>query len=239
MKKIIIPLLCVALLTGCSLDAHGGEETKEPESNQPNNNTQPENNNNQPSGNEQNNNENNNSSQPETNGTFTKKVTFYNGSFTGTLSEAKTQQTFISWFNGSDDLLTSITCGGYAQVNYVGDKKDTNRFSTMILGSQNNNGQLTFNFKYNVLSVKVNVQAYAKYYEYTSNGEKVSGYSIDKESKFYLDTTEKDLSLPSDFQGNPEKYDFEKAYDPAVKTVSISSSGGRVFVHSVEINYTK
>lgn len=240
MKKILIPLLCVTLLTGCSLNFHGEDEQKETEEQiQPSNN-QPEN---TPTGET---NQNGSTSNPETpsgnqpgeqtqtsNDSLTKTITFLNGGFTGSLNQTATQENFLAWINGNDNLFSSIEYKGFSQLNYIGNEKDPARYSTLQLGSANDTGEIKFNFAYDVLSVKFNVQAYTK--SYTSNG--TLNWSTDKQSKFYIDTDLHDLSVTSN--GQTPKQDFIKTYNPAVKSFLIKSSGGRVFVHSMEVTYKK
>ena len=252
MKKILIPLLCVSLLTGC--DFTFADEAKDPEpaqtepqdntpenqngngnQQQSNDNNQPSGDNNQSQGDEGQGNEQGQGNANQNSGTvYTKTVTFYNGGFTNSsLNQAQSQQNFVNWFNGDDDILESINYSGYCQLNYVGNEGDANRFSTLILGSASQDGEIKLNFKYDVVSVKVNVQSYSKYIPYSST------WSNDINSVFYLDGEQHDLSLSAGYTGDTEKHDFTKSYNPAVKSVTISSEGGRVFVHSMELQYKK
>ena len=246
MKKFIVPILCISLLTGC--DIVFGDETnkQEPEQNQPAENTPTNQDNNQQQGDNNNQSIDNNQNQGQDNGeqgqegnensgtVYTKTVSFYNGGFTNSsLNQAQSQQNFVNWFNGDDDILESINYSGYCQLNYVGNEGDANRFSTLILGSSSQEGNIKFNFRYDVVSVKVNVQSYSKYIPYSSS------WSNDTDSIFYLDDDRHDLSLSPGFTGDVEKHDFTKSYNPAVQSITISSEGGRVFVHSMELQYKK
>ena len=258
MKKILIPLLCVSLLTGCDFTFADEAKDPEPAQTEPQDNTpenqngdgnqQQNNDNNQPSGdnnqsqedegqsNEQGTDDNNQGQDENQNGgtVYTKTVTFYNGGFTNSsLNQAQSQQTFVNWFNGDDDILESINYSGYCQLNYVGNEGDANRFSTLILGSSSQDGEIKLNFKYDVVSVKVTVQSYSKYIPYSSS------WNNDINSVFYLDGEQHDLSLSAGYTGDTEKHDFTKSYNPAVKSVTISSDGGRVFVHSMELRCKK
>ena len=164
----------------------------------------------------------------------TKTVSFYNGGFTNSsLNQVASQQNFVKWFNGDDDLLESITYSGYSQLNYIGNEKDSWRFSTLILGSSNNDGYIKFNFAHDVKSVKFNIQGYCKYIEYSQS------YSVDTSSKFLLDDDVYDLSVSPSFTGELEKRDVSKDYNPLSKSITIQSEDGRVFVHSMEITYIK
>ena len=161
-----------------------------------------------------------------------KTISFYNGGFTNsTLDREQSQKNFIDWMNNGEDVIKSIDYSGYCQLNYVGDKNDENRFTTLYLGNQNGGGQLVFHFNYQVKKVKLNVQAYCKYIEYTSK------YNIDSNSKFYLDSDEYDLSTEEGYNSETEKKDIVKQYNPEIEQISIASAEGRVFVHSMEITY--
>ena len=232
MKKCIIPLLCVCLLTGC--DVVFSDETNEKEDNSeptlPTENPEEYSNNLQPKPDD------NGEGQGEENNdhVYTKTIVFYNSTFTNsTLDQEGSRNNFVNWFNGEDDLLETITTTGYSQINYIGNAGEPNTYTILTLGKSSQNGSITFNFKYDVVSVKIKVQAYTKYVEYTSS------WNTDTNSKFYLDTEEHDLSLEENYKGDTTKYDYSKSYNPATKQVTISSSGGRVFVHSMEINYKK
>ena len=59
------------------------------------------------------------SSEPE-DGVKKKTVTFLNGGFTNSsLDQPASRTQFVEWFNGSDNILDSITYTGYAQLNYI------------------------------------------------------------------------------------------------------------------------
>ena len=168
-------------------------------------------------------------------GMWTKSVSFYNGGFTNSSLDQKASQTqFVNWFNGDDDVLASIDYEGYAQLNYIGNANDDWRFSTLILGSQNSEGKITFNLKVRAVSVKITVQAYAKYIAYNDS------YSIDRSATFLIDNEEHDLSLQEGHTGNTEQIVIVHPYiDETVTSFSISNkeAGQRVFVHSLEITH--
>ena len=161
-------------------------------------------------------------------GTLTKTVTFYNGGFKSTsLDQTTSQNKFVEWFNNGDNTLKSIGYEGKVQINEI----DNDKNYTMILGSQKSDGKLTFNFNYYLYSVKAVVQAYTKYYNGTDNN--------DKNAKFLIDSTEYDLSLPSDYTGPSERKTFTQELDGSSKSFSIANKDNnqRVFVHSLEITY--
>ena len=169
-------------------------------------------------------------------GVWTKKVTFYNGGFTNSsLDQPASQTQFINWFNGDkDQILTSINYEGYAQLNYIGNQSDSWRFSTLILGSQNSEGKITFNFNVEVISIKVTVQPYTKYIAYTDS------YNIDSSATFLIDNKEYDLSIEEGHTGDTEQVTVSNAYENnSVTSFSISNkdAGQRVFVHSIEITH--
>ena len=173
------------------------------------------------------------SSEPE-DGVKKKTVTFLNGGFTNSsLDQPASRAQFVEWFNGSDNILDSITYTGYAQLNYIGNANDSWRFSTLILGSQTSEGTITFNFNVHVVSVKIVVQPYTKYISYNDT------YNIDKSAKFYFNEEEHDLSVDANHSGDTEKVTLEcfpKQNENKFK-IANKEGGQRVFVHSFELTY--
>ncbi len=176
--------------------------------------------------------------EPDTRERVTTTITFRNGGFTtSTFEKEATQNSFITWFNNhenADGLLTSITYDNsnyYAQMNYIGNEGDANRFSTLILGSQSKNGLIKFNFSHLIESVTCTVQAYSKYISYSDS------YSVDLNSAFKINQTSQDLSLPNGYSGPTEEVQVNATINPEATNFSISSNGGRVFVHEMTITY--
>ena len=165
--------------------------------------------------------------------TTTKTVSFLNGGYTGSLDEAASKTSFVTWFNGSDNILNSIDCTNKAQVNYIGNTSDSWRFSTLILGSQNNLGTITFNFNVHVTQVKIVVQPYTKYITYTST------YNIDRSATFIFNEEEHDLSVAADYSGETEKVTLNCSPKQNENKFTISNKevNQRVFVHSFELTY--
>ena len=171
---------------------------------------------------------------PEPVGVVKKTVTFLNGNFTNSsLDQATSQKQFISWFNNGDDVLESINYSGYAQLNYIGNEGDSNRFSTLILGSQKSNGSITFNLKYYPTMVKFVVQPYTKYIAYNST------YNVDTNATFIVNQEEYDLSLEEGYSGETETQTVYWANKTESNSFTIANkeAGQRVFVHSLEITY--
>ena len=162
-----------------------------------------------------------------------KTVTFYNGGFTGSLDLEVTQTNFVNWYNGDDHILDSVSLDGYAQVNYIGNEGDSNRFSTLILGSQSKTGALSFNFNVDVIYVKVIVQAYSKYIAFNDT------WNVDKHAKILINNVDHDLSLPDNHEGPADEKEFDLGIASSTKTITLANyeEGQRVFVHSMEITY--
>ena len=164
----------------------------------------------------------------------TKTVSFLNGGFTSsTLEKAASQTQFVEWFNGNDNILNSIDYTGYAQLNYIGNANDSWRFSTLILGSQNSEGAITFNFNVHVVSVKIIVQPYTKYISYNNT------YNIDRSAKLIFNQEEHDLSVDANYTGDTEKTTLECFPNQNENKFKIANKEGgqRVFVHSFELTY--
>ena len=243
MKKILLTLTCALLLTGCLAQEPVEQQDNKPSETETQNDGQNTNENQQNSEDGSENSGQNEQTDdtgeditPEqgdsTQEIRTKSVTFLNGGFTNsTLDQADSQQKFINWFNGSDDLLESINYSGYSQLNWIGNEKDSWRFSTLILGKSSENGNIGFVFSHKIKSIKINIQGYCKYIEYTAS------YSVDTNSKFYIDDSLTDLSVSAGFTGELEKKDVVKEYTTPTKSFTIRNKDGRVFVHSMELTY--
>ena len=173
------------------------------------------------------------SSEQEPVGVFKKTLTFYNGGFTGSLDLDNTLADFEDWCNQDVDIFDSINCEGYAQVNYIGNQGDVNRFSTLILGSQSKTGKLIFNLNVNAINVKITVQPYTKYIAYNDS------YNVDTHALISINNEEHDLYLENGYSGPTENKEFEYLSIDGTKTISIANKdeGQRVFVHSMEITY--
>ncbi len=261
MKKILIPFLCVALLTGCTLDLHGGEEAKEPNNNQPNdNNTQPENNNNnQPSGNETNNDntntdipgptpitpvDNGDENKPNTDGTFKRTIVFDNQAPAGELNNDTTKGRFLNFLNGDTDLFKSVPTSDHININYIEIKKQKEVISNnlyMWFGSASEEGTLKLDFNYDVNYIKVNVEAYSKpYYDtWTTPGTDTLIYNAESEAKFYIDSKTNIIDLSLGENETPQKIEKTEEYSSPVKSITLGNLDGRVFLHSLEIGYSK
>lgn len=229
MKKLLLVLIASFLLSGCLTQE---KETKNDDNNAPSETNNNEENNAQNEQNSEEGSENTDENEQKEEQLKTKIVSFYNGGFTNsTLNQESSQKQFVDWFNKDDELLTSIEYSGFAQMNYIGNEKDSWRFSTLTLGSQKSTGSIKFNFSQKIKSIKLNIQGYCKYIEYTDS------YSVDKNSKFYLDGDLYDLSVESEATEELEKKDITKEYNPEVTSITISNEDGRVFVHSMELTY--
>ena len=173
------------------------------------------------------------STPPDPVGVFEKTLTFYNGGFTGSLDLDNSRADFKDWCNQDGDIFDSINCEGYAQVNYIGNQGDANRFSTLILGSQSKTGKLVFNLSVYAIKVKITVQPYTKYIAYNNT------YNVDTHASISINNEGHDLYLETGYTGSTENKEFEYLSVDGTKTISIANKeeGQRVFVHSMEITY--
>ena len=173
------------------------------------------------------------SSQQEPIGVLKKTLTFYNADFTGSLDLDNTRADFEDWCNQDTPIFDSIDCEGYAQVNYIGNQGDANRFSTLILGSQSKIGKLVFSLNVKAINVKITVQPYTKYIAYNNT------YNVDTHASISINNEEHDLYLENDYTGATENKEFEYIAIDGTNTISIANKeeGQRVFVHSMEVTY--
>ena len=125
-----------------------------------------------------------------------------------------------------NNILTSVSCIGYAQINYVGNKGDADRFAVMIIGSSKTEGELTFTTNAEIVDIAVSVRAYTKYYS--------SAWHPDT-TTFYLDDVEQQLN--GEETKETELVNVEKHYDDPVKSFKIGTKDKRAFVHTISITY--
>ena len=243
MKKILLVLACSLLLVGCANDS-----SKEGDGNQKEN-TPGENGGNQgqtPSGEgggdgQQGGNENED--------VLKKTITFLDGTFIGQLDQPSTRSNFVTYVNGTDDLLSSVSLVGKSESKEIDFQKlddtgakVTEKHVVWWMGSAKTTGELTMNFNCDVTGIKLTIQAYHKPFVNTwDEAEPFVNFNADKSAKLYIDTTDnvKDLSFTSDV--TPDIVDFTKSYQTPTKQITIGNleMEQRVFIHSMEISYLK
>ena len=266
MKKIILTLACAFLLTGCLAPQ---ETQKQEENNTPSNN---ENNNHNPNENGENSEDGSeNSSQNEENDdngdeegnnaetddepvivepvldTRTKTVTFKDGSFIGQLDQPSTRDNFISYVNGTNDLLSSVSLVGKSESKemsfdtLVDGEKQSEKHVVWWLGSSAYNGVLTMNFNYEVTAISLSIQSYYKPYidAYTDPDNPVAYLNVDSTTKMYIDTEENTKDLSCSETEIPEVVSFDKNYEKPTKQITLGTfePGERVYIHSMQLTY--
>jgi len=261
MKKILLTLTCALLLTGCLAQEPVEQQDNKPSETETQNDEQNTNENQQNSENGsensgQNNDDDNNNQDPgdntpssqgePTQDIRTKNVTFKDGSFIGQLDQPSARDNFVSYINGTDDLLSSISFVGKSESKEVsfetlvdGEKK-SEKHIVWWLGSSSTNGVLTMNFKYDVTKISLSIQAYYKSYVDTwSQSEAVVVSNVDTTAKMYVDTQDnvKDLSCPE--TEVPQVVSFSKNYETPTKQIILGTFEAyeRVYIHSMELTY--
>ena len=136
------------------------------------------------------------------------------------------------FLDGNTQLLTSASAvNGYSQINFIGNKNDSDRFSTMILGSSSRDGSLKLNFAYTITKVTVEAQGYCKHIAYNDT------WSIDSDCVLDLEGKES-LELPTVNDAAAEIKAKDYTFSSGTTTLNFSTGGtGRVFLHSLEITY--
>ena len=231
MKRFLIPLSIIFLLVGCSKPVDPKTE------NDP---TRPD-----PSG--------DNVTDPvsgDGGGTtnLQKSVNFYDGTFVGQLEYDSVQNKLKTYINGDMDLLSSISFTGKSEAKELefGFIKDGQSLKeshiVWWMGSGSDSGRLTMNFNYEIISVKLEVQAYHKpYVDHWSNPEELSLITgVDTNAKLFVDSEDNvfDLSV-TDSNVIPQIETIDINYDSPVKTMTIGNleSSERVFIHKIEFTY--
>ena len=178
--------------------------------------------------------------------TIDKTVTFTDGTFVGQLDQENKRNQFVTYFNGSDDLLSSVSLVGKSESKefscetLVNGQKVTENHVYWWMGSGSYTGKLTMNFNYDVVGIQLSIQAYNKTYVDTwSADEPFVSYILDNNAKLYIDSQDyvKDLSCTG--TDKPDIVDFSKEYTTPTKQISIGNfeEGQRVFIHSIKIAY--
>ena len=252
MKKTLISLLCISLLTGCDV-LFDDEQGETPAVILPTNNETPTDQT-TPDNNQQGNENNGDNGQQQGTGdnqqtnVLKKKITFTDGSFVGQLDQASTRDGFVSYINGEDNLLSSVSLIGKSEIKSIefgtlenGHSKKESHVMWW-LGSAANNGVLTMNFNVDVININLSIQAYYKSYVDTwSQTEPFVVNNLDTGSKLYIDSTDYIKDLSCEEGSTPEIVDFSKQYETPTKQITIGNfeSEARVYIHSMEITYKK
>ena len=221
MKKYLLPLLLIGLLSACN--GTTSESTQEPTDSVP-------------SSSEVSTSEEVTSSEEELSSseevtsvdvsTLAKQeVTFKGSKKTGEIKDTS-YASFIDAFNGENGIISSLSTSGYVQINNSGDG-----FNTLILGSQKVEGSITFTFSKDIKKLEVVTQAYYK--TYTSQG--VTNTNTDATAELYINDTQFDLSEKTD--GVPAIKSIELYPNMKNITFMTKESPARVFLHSMTIYY--
>ncbi len=111
----------------------------------------------------------------------------------------------------------------------------------MWVGSASEDGTLKLDFNYDINYIKVNIEAYSKpYYDtWTTPGTDTLIYNADSEARFYIDNETNVTNLTLSEGETPQKIEKREEYSSPVKSITLGSLDGRVFLHSLEIGYTK
>lgn len=176
-------------------------------------------------------------SSSEITGLETFKIQFYSvnneGAVTGSSSESSFYdkvKTYCTDEQGS--LLTSASApDGYAQINYIGNKGEEGRFSTMILGSQSQDGSLKLDFNVYINKVKVEAQGYYKHIAYNDT------WSVDSDCSLTLNGSTDVLNLPTQADAAAEVKTKEYNIEETNSLLFTTPGDGRVFIRSIEITY--
>lgn len=240
MKKLLIPLVCLFLLSGCVSDQITPNTPEDDKDKQE-----------EPTDEKENPGESGEDENPEEGDgdTYERTITatFCQGTFAGQLEQPATKERFINYVNGDTGLISSIdfegkSTAGNLEFGEIEDgvvKKVQHNF--WWLGAQSNTGTLTMNFAFEVTSIKLEIQAYYK--QYVNTWEYSTPTIIpncDTNSKLYIDSEEHlfDLSIEDDTT-IPEKVNAEVNYSTPTKTITIGNmeENQRVFIHKMEISY--
>ena len=183
MKKILLVLACSLLLAGCAHDSSSEGDGNQKDST-------PSGNNGQDSGD-------GSGQQGETitEETLTKPITFLDGSFVGQLDQPSTRNSFVTYVNGTDDLLSSVSLAGKSeskemdfQILDEAGTKVTEKHVMWWMGSASATGKLTMDFNCDVTGIKLSIQAYYK--PYVNTWEESKPFVVpnsDKSAKLYID----------------------------------------------------
>jgi len=168
-----------------------------------------------------------------------KKVTFkHETSFSGSFDQANSRDAFVTWFNGSDDLLENITLSenNFAQMQNFADKNEPMDMR-FVLGSGKKACDLQFNFKYTITKIELVVQPYCKYDSYNAI------WRNDTSSTLAINSTSDKVDLSTTITDREtEETTITRTYtkeDNQKSLKLITELGKRVMVSSMTITYSK
>ena len=128
------------------------------------------------------------------------------------------------------DYVSSVSVdeGMFSQVNYVGDKGDSNRFATLILGSAKKEGNINFTFVKDITHIDVVASTYYKTY--------TGGINVDSTSALLINDVSYSIA-PKSTTEVPEHLNFNIDFENPIQELKIYSDSGRAFIHSLAITY--
>lgn len=142
------------------------------------------------------------------------------------------------FLDGETQLLNSVSTqvDCYSQINIFstcGEEGKVVEYTTLSLGSGNAYGDLGLTFNYKITNLKVQAQAYNKYFAYTG----YAGWSIDDDCVLAINDIDT-IELPSAEDEEPEIITQEYNFSEPVDYLDFYTAGeGRIFLHSLEITY--
>ncbi|MCR5184642.1 MAG: hypothetical protein K6C32_00975 [Bacilli bacterium] len=142
-----------------------------------------------------------------------------------------TQQTNCDRFvENHKEYVSSVSVdeGMFSQVNFVGDKGDSNRFATLILGSAKKEGNINLTFVKDITHIDVVASTYYKTY--------TGGINVDSTSALLINDVSYNIT-PKSTTEVPEHLNFNIDFENPIQELKIYSDSGRAFIHSLTITY--
>ena len=154
-------------------------------------------------------------------------------------SKSNFQDVLETYFlDDETQLLSSVSVKEdyYSQINVFatrGEEDKVIEYTTLSLGSSKAYGDLGLTFNYQISKLKVEAQAYNKFFSYTG----YSGWSIDSDCVLAIDGID-ETNLPSAEDEEPAIITKEYELSEPTNYLDFYTAGeGRIFIHSLEITY--
>ena len=100
---------------------------------------------------------------------------------------------------------------------------------TLVLGSSSQDGNMTIKANYEIYEIRVNVQLYNKYIEYSHS------WNVTTFSKLTINGSNYSLTAQADEE--PEIVEKIATLSTSDNKVKLASSGGRILIHSMMVTY--
>ena len=169
-------------------------------------------------------------SHPEPAEIITKTYDFTNTSISNGahLDDASQMETFVNYLNGNDSYITDVVA---SKCDFKTIPHNDNNKTVLCVGTASSEGSITFTFSYQIQQISLVLQGYHKYIESSSS------YSMDANSKLYINDESHLYELGSKDTNPPEKVTANITFDELTNQITLYNLDAtqRAYVYSMEV----